>query len=277
MFPVTREVRQPGRHINDILKAVAETGEQKGIPAGLEEQWIEEVAATLDSTGEQEIQLCNERWLHVRTRPTADGASLVVVSDVTTPKKTESALRKTTEQLRLLATTDGLTGLTNRRAFDQALENEVARAQRSGLPLSVLMIDVDRFKAYNDLYGHPAGDEVLRRVGLCLRGAIKRPGDLAARYGGEEFVAILPNTDEDATLFIANAVRDGLRLLEIPHGGSEMGIVTASIGVASLLSGTELDAAGLMARADEALYMAKSGGRDRITGWRPGTAAQHTG
>jgi diguanylate cyclase (GGDEF)-like protein/PAS domain S-box-containing protein len=256
MFPVTREVRQPGRHINDILRAVAETGEQKGIPAGLEEQWIEEVAATLDSTGEQEIQLSNERWLHVRTRPTADGASLVVVSDVTTLKKTESALRITTEQLRLLATTDGLTGLTNRRAFDQALENEVARAQRSGLPLSVLMIDVDRFKAYNDLYGHPAGDEVLRRVGLCLRGAIKRPGDVAARYGGEEFVAILPNTDEDAALFIANALRDGLHLLEMPHSGSEMRIVTASIGIASLLSGTELDAAGLMARADEADYVA---------------------
>lgn len=274
LFPTTREVRQPGHHINEILQAVADSGEQKGIPAGLENEWVEQTAATLDSAGEQEIQLSNERWLYVRTRPTADGSALVMVSDVTTLKQTESALRTMTEQLRLLAATDGLTGLTNRRAFDQALESEMARAQRSGLPLSVLMIDVDKFKAYNDLYGHPAGDEVLRAIGACLRGAVKRPGDIAARYGGEEFVAILPNTDEDGAFFIADALREGLHALNIPHNGSKKGIVTASIGVATLVSGTGLDAAGLMQRADEALYTAKAAGRDRITGWRPKYAVQ---
>ncbi len=272
-FPLSAAVRRPGQHIRDILNAVAETGEQKGIPAGSEADWIAQIAGTLTATGEQEIQLFNNRWLHIRTRPTANGAALVVVSDVTKIKETEAALFQMTEQLKLLATTDGLTGISNRRAFDQALGMEVARSRRTMQPVALLMIDVDRFKTYNDIYGHQAGDEVLKQVALCLRAALTRSGDVVARYGGEEFVAILPGTEEDGAFFVADAFRESLKALNIPHDGGDRGIVTASIGVAVFTErdmGT--DPAQLVHRADEALYHAKGAGRDRVMGWQPPSA-----
>ena len=269
-FPLTAAVRRSGQHIRDILAAVAETGEQRGIPEGAHDRWVNEIADTLEQTGEQEIQLFNNRWLHIRTRPTANGAALVVVSDVTTIKEAEEALLGMTEQLKMLATTDGLTSLTNRRAFDDALELELARSRRTMQPLALLMIDVDRFKAYNDIYGHQAGDAVLKQVALCLKSALKRPGDIVARYGGEEFVAILPGTEEDGAFFIADNFRESLRALNLPHNGGDRGVVTASIGIAVF---TERDmgmnATELVRRADEALYNAKGAGRDRVTGWRP--------
>jgi diguanylate cyclase (GGDEF)-like protein len=268
-FALTRDVRQPGRHIRDILRAVAATGEQKGIPPGEEEKWVDEVAATLNASGEQEVQLYDGRWAHVRTRPTNDGAALVVISDVTKIKQAESTLLSMTEQLKLLATTDGLTGLTNRRAFDTALESELARCRRNEQPLSLLLVDVDRFKAYNDLYGHQAGDNVLKTIGTALKESMRRPGDVAARYGGEEFVAILPSTDEDGAFFIADAFRESLHTLALPHQASERGIVTASVGLATFADhSAEMTSAELIRRADEALYNAKAAGRDRVTGWR---------
>jgi diguanylate cyclase (GGDEF)-like protein len=194
----------------------------------------------------------------------------VVVSDVTKIKQAERALQSMTDQLKLLATTDGLTGLTNRRAFDDALEREMSRARRSGEPLSLLLVDVDRFKAYNDIYGHQAGDEVLKKVGACLKDALKRPGDVAARYGGEEFVTILPGTDEDGAFFIADAFREALSGMGIAHKGGDKGIVTASVGLATLTDrDTGVNSTELVRRADEALYNAKGAGRDRVTGWRP--------
>jgi len=224
---------------------------------------------TLDEPGEQEIELNAGRWLHIRPRPTADGTAMVVVSDVTTIKRAESALLTMTEQLKRLATTDGLTGLTNRRAMDQALETEVERARRAKLPLSVLMVDVDHFKAYNDFHGHQAGDDVLKAVGACLKKTVRRPGDVAARYGGEEFLVILPNTDEDGAYFIGEGFRDGLHELDLPHQASDKRMVTASVGVATLRPGeADVDVAGLLKRADEALYDAKAAGRDCIMGWQ---------
>jgi diguanylate cyclase (GGDEF)-like protein len=230
---------------------------------------VEQVAMTLDEPGEQEIELNDGRWLHIRTRPTDDGTAMVVVSDVTTIKRAESALLTMTEQLKRLATTDGLTGLTNRRAMDQALETEVERARRARLPLSVLMVDVDHFKAYNDFHGHQAGDDVLKAVGSCLKGMVRRPGDVAARYGGEEFVIILPNTDEDGAHFIAESFREALHSLDLPHQASDRRMVTASVGVATFRPGEAgVDAAGLLKRADEALYDAKAAGRDCVMGWQ---------
>jgi diguanylate cyclase (GGDEF)-like protein/PAS domain S-box-containing protein len=269
LFPRTAEFRRPGMHLREILRKVVEAGEQM-IPKGQEEAWVEEITNSLKNVSEEEVELFDGRWLYLRTRPTADGSALVVVSDVTKIKQAEATLRSMTDQLKLLATTDGLTGLTNRRAFDNALETELARCRRGGEPISLIMVDVDRFKAYNDLYGHPAGDEILKTVGACLKEALRRPGDVAARYGGEEFVAVLPGTDEDGAFFIADAFREKLASMEIPHKGADKGFLTASVGLASF---TERDggmnATELVRRADEALYNAKGAGRDRVTGWRP--------
>jgi diguanylate cyclase (GGDEF)-like protein len=179
-------------------------------------------------------------------------------------------MREATEALRQLATTDGLTTLMNRRSFDSTLNNEVLRARRDKAPISLLLVDVDRFKAYNDLYGHQAGDEVLRRVGACLKDVLKRPGDVAARYGGEEFAIILPGTDEDGAFFIADKFCAELRGLGIEHKGGDRGVVTASVGIATFAGGeTTEGGAVLLRRADTALYDAKHAGRDRIMGFRP--------
>lgn len=268
-FPLTSHVRKPGTHIRTILEAVVETGEQLGVPADDPQGWIDQIEASLKEDSQEEVSFADGRWLQIRTRPTSDGSSLVVVSDVTTIKQAELALLGMTDQLKELATTDGLTGLLNRRSFDQVLDGELARTGRERQPLSLLMIDVDRFKAYNDRYGHPAGDKCLKLVAACLREAALRPGDSLARYGGEEFVAILPNTDEDGAYVIAERLRKSLKQLGLPHEGSEKGIITVSIGIASY-AGTTTDRRDteLLRRADEALYDAKAAGRDRVTGWR---------
>jgi len=270
IFPLTAGVRRRGQHIRDILQAVVETREQKGVPEGDPEatEWVDVVAKGLQEHSGREIELFDGSWLHIKTRPTSDGSSLVVVSDITTMKQAEVALRSMTERLKLLATTDGLTGLVNRRAFDEALETEASRTTRSSSPMSLLMIDVDRFKSYNDLYGHQAGDEVLKAVGQCLKTTLKRPADLAARYGGEEFVAILPDTDEDGAFFIADSFRESLKALAIPHQGGDKKVVTASVGIAVTSPDEPVAPAELLHRADEALYTAKHAGRDRVTGWR---------
>ena len=270
IFPLTAGVRRRGQHIRDILQAVVETQEQKGVPSGAEAAaaWVNAVANGLQEVSGREIELFDGSWLHIKTRPTSDGSSLVVVSDITSVKQAEMALRSMTERLKLLATTDGLTGLVNRRAFDEALETETSRSTRSGAPLSLLMIDVDRFKSYNDLYGHQAGDEVLKAVAQSLKMTLKRPADLAARYGGEEFVAILPDTDEDGAFFIADAFRESLKARAIPHQGGDKKVVTASVGIAVTSREDPIAPAELLHRADEALYTAKHAGRDRVTGWR---------
>jgi diguanylate cyclase (GGDEF)-like protein/PAS domain S-box-containing protein len=270
IFPLTAHIRRPGANIREILREAIKTGEEL-VPAGGDvEGWIERIVEGLRRPVERELELADGRWLTVRAQPTTDGGTLTVLADVTQLKKSESALRLMTEQLKLLASTDGLTGLVNRRAFDTALEGEMARARRTNLPLSLLMIDVDRFKAYNDLYGHQAGDEVLKSVGAALKDALRRPGDVAARYGGEEFVALLPDTDEDGAFFIADAFRERLHDLKIAHKGSEKGFVTVSVGLSTLTDRDGgMNANGLVRRADEALYNAKGAGRDRVTGWRP--------
>ena len=268
-FPLTGHVRQPGVHLRTILQAVVETGEQLSVPRESPEDWIEEVLASLKNGGSEEVCFADGRWLQIHTRPTAEGSALVVVTDVTTIKHAELALLGMTDQLKELATTDGLTGLLNRRTFDAVLDGELSRTGRERQPLSLLMIDVDRFKAYNDRYGHPAGDKCLKLVANCLREAVLRPGDSLARYGGEEFSAILPNTDEDGAYVIAERMRRSLRELELPHEGSEKGVVTVSIGIASygpnVIDRRDTE---LLRRADQALYDAKAAGRDRVTGWR---------
>jgi diguanylate cyclase (GGDEF)-like protein len=163
-----------------------------------------------------------------------------------------------------LAHTDSLTGLDNRGRFDAVLATETQRAARSGRPLSVLFVDVDHFKTFNDYYGHQAGDDVLRQVAQCASRCLRRPGDHVARYGGEEFVATLPDTDARGAATVAEAIRRAIAGLGVEHVKSPYGHVTASIGAATSDGNRAISAAMLVKRADEALYQAKSGGRNRV-------------
>lgn len=268
-FPLTGKLRQPGAYLRDILRAVVESGEQLTASKKGAESWIAEIVANLHRESQEEVHLHDGRWLQVRTRPTSNGATMIVVSDVTRFKHAELALHSATDQLKHLVRTDGLTNLLNRRAFDAAIEAEIRRSGRSGTALSLLLVDVDRFKSYNDQYGHPAGDQCLRHVSQQLKSSLKRPADLAARYGGEEFAAILPDTDEDGAYLVAEGFRKALAGLRLPHEASERGYVTASVGVATYMpDNLHRSALELIQTADAALYSAKAAGRDRVFGTR---------
>lgn len=159
---------------------------------------------------------------------------------------------------------DSLTGLANRRKLDEAIGGEWARARRERKPVGMLMCDVDHFKEYNDLHGHRAGDECLRRIAEVLQAALRREGDLAARYGGEEFVVLLPNTDRAGALAIAQNIQQALAQQAITHGNSPLGPdITLSIGVAAMVP-VDADESPLFADVDRLLYQAKQQGRNRI-------------
>ena len=164
----------------------------------------------------------------------------------------------------IMATQDDLTGLANRRRLNEVLAIEWARAHRSGQPLGLIMIDIDWFKGYNDLYGHQAGDDCLQRVARTMETVTQRAGDLAARYGGEEFILILPDADASAAQRVAEALRQSVQALAIPHNAGADKHVTISLGVAVLSEACYPDAEGLLRAADAALYRAKDGGRNQV-------------
>lgn len=161
---------------------------------------------------------------------------------------------------------DHLTQLYNRRYFDLALEREWRRSYRRLLPMSVLFVDVDHFKTYNDTYGHKAGDAALKRIAEALNGSTHRAGDILARYGGEEFVMVLPETDPEGAARFAEIARAAVEELKIPHSGSPFRHVTASVGAATALNQRQLgmEPEQIMIDADEALYEAKHQGRNRV-------------
>ena len=175
------------------------------------------------------------------------------------------ALAQANNQLQLLSNTDGLTGIANRRHFDQALAHEWARAQRAHAPVSLIMLDVDVFKHFNDHYGHLAGDACLKSLALTLaQTGGRRDGDVVARFGGEEFVVLLPGADAPAALEVAQHIQQAIQALALPHEGAPHGIVTVSFGVATMAPEREQLAEELVRRADRAMYRAKQGGRNRI-------------
>lgn len=184
--------------------------------------------------------------------------------------KTQLRLKRLSDQLHRLATMDGLTGLANRRRFDEALQQEWRIARRNGEPLALVMADVDHFKAYNDHHGHPAGDACLQAVAGALAGIGLRPSDLVARYGGEEFVLLMPHTPRSGALHLAGQALAAVAGLRIPHPSSASGHVSVSAGVACLDAaspdtGHGLPAAqALVAAADQALYAAKRAGRAQV-------------
>ncbi|MBL8470889.1 MAG: diguanylate cyclase [Rhodocyclaceae bacterium] len=174
------------------------------------------------------------------------------------------SLSEAHEQQAALAVTDPLTGIANRRRFDAVLGQEFARLKRAGAPLSLLLLDVDHFKSYNDSYGHQAGDRCLIEVAAVLQANMQRPADLAARYGGEEFAAILPETDQTGALQVAERIRARIQALGIPHRGSLTAAhLTASFGVATIYCYSVRNPAELIELADQQLYRAKAGGRNQ--------------
>jgi len=169
-------------------------------------------------------------------------------------------------QLLHLSRSDVLTGVANRRHFHEHLQGVWTRGAGDAAPVAILMIDVDHFKAYNDLYGHPAGDECLRQVSQALEASVRQPADFVARYGGEEFVVVMPDCDPDTAHQVAERVRAAVEHLALPHEGSSVGpSVTVSIGVSSCVpDGLAASAERLLSQADHALYDAKHAGRNRV-------------
>ncbi|WP_426415126.1 diguanylate cyclase [Aestuariirhabdus sp. LZHN29] len=178
--------------------------------------------------------------------------------------RTHLQLKHQRDVLTDLTVHDALTGVYNRRKFDDCIASECRRACRNQTSLALIMIDVDHFKAYNDHYGHLAGDRCLQRVADCLLEHIQRSGDLLARYGGEEFVAVLPETDHHDATVLAQKLCDAVAALNIPHAGSSLGRITISEGVAAMVPDIDMPVSELVGAADSALYSAKEAGRNCV-------------
>ncbi|MCQ4160633.1 diguanylate cyclase [Roseomonas sp. GC11] len=248
--------------------------------------WVEAAAAALrggerDASATYRFLRPDGSWLWVDVRARTHGRPgqgaagyVAVMRDATEAKMAEERLLEALERMEEMATTDALTGLANRRRFEEALAQEWRRCAREGQPLSVLLLDADHFKKFNDRYGHPAGDECLRLVARTLSGVARRPGDVAARHGGEEFALLMPRTDARGAVHLAERVRAGVESAAVPHlGNPPAGIVTVSIGVATVFPEPESGPAvpgrlsardALLSAADGALYAAKTGGRNRV-------------
>lgn len=186
-------------------------------------------------------------------------------------------LAEINRELERLSTTDSLTGLANRRSFNEFLSREWLREQREKQPFSVIMIDIDFFKKYNDHYGHLEGDVCLQKVAWALQGALCRPGDLLTRYGGEEFVAILPHTELKGAVELAATFHDRIRQLQLPHEESPVAsTVTISAGIACVIPNQSLSPSQVVAMADKALYEAKQAGRNQSAVAAPPTSEKQT-
>jgi diguanylate cyclase (GGDEF)-like protein/PAS domain S-box-containing protein len=211
-------------------------------------------------------------WIEVNGRMVRDEQGrpheiIIVTRDITDRKAQQ-------KQLELLATTDALTGLRNRRGFDEILDREWRRTLRTGSPTSLLLLDLDHFKLLNDAYGHAVGDDCLRAVAQAFRRTVRREIDQVFRYGGEELAAILPHTNLDGAIKVAECVCGAIAALRIPHreNGPGGGIMTASLGVATAMArdgGTTQMPAALLQAADTALYKAKQLGRNRVEAGTP--------
>jgi len=203
--------------------------------------------------------------VHVLRNAAGEVEALVgFMFDISERKQTEQKLLQLQKQLEELSYQDGLTGVANRRMFDNRLQMEWSNAQRNSLPLSLILLDVDYFKQYNDHYGHVRGDDCLKSVGQALSGAAVRPRDLLARYGGEEFVLLLPETDAQAAAQVAERCRQLIREQNIQHAHSQVApLLTISLGVGTLVPGPFDQPEAFLERVDSLLYKAKHQGRDQ--------------
>jgi diguanylate cyclase (GGDEF)-like protein len=184
--------------------------------------------------------------------------------DISERKLAEKQLQDAYRAVEALSVTDALTGLANRRQFDHCLASEWRRAMREGRPLSLLLIDVDLFKPYNDIYGHLSGDSCLKEIAEVIRNAVTRTGDLVARFGGEEFAIILPATTRDGAAEVAHSLRKTLCARKMTHAGNPFGIVTVSVGCSTVTPQIGQSSSVLIELADQALYRAKRNGRNQV-------------
>jgi two-component system cell cycle response regulator len=201
-----------------------------------------------------------------------DGAVIGMVArfnDITERKYAEKTLKEANERLERLSVSDGLTGVANRRCFDQTIQQEWTRLQRTKDFLSLIMCDVDFFKLFNDTYGHQRGDDCLKSVAKALQETARRSGDCVARYGGEEFAVIMPVTGEKSAVHIAEIIRQTMENMAITHNKSSVApFVTLSLGVATVVPDDKITPEVLIKFADMALYLAKSSGRNRVKVWK---------
>lgn len=212
----------------------------------------------------------NYVWVEANLRPVRDPATgavigiLNVVRDIARRKQAELELKTANAALEALSLTDALTHVANRRKFDQCLASEWRRCTRENRPLSLLLLDVDWFKSYNDTYGHPRGDGCLKQIAEAAQDVVNRPCDLVARIGGEEFAVILPNTSAAGAVEVAELICSAVRHQQLPHNTNPLGWVTISIGCSTVVPSLGLSVSTLMHGADKALYTAKHGGRNRV-------------
>jgi diguanylate cyclase (GGDEF)-like protein len=258
--------RYGGELIGQTFETIIRRSLQRGAieeALGREDEWLRE---RLAGRGQLNRPLLRSRpdgrWMHLYEIGTPSGCLVMARMDVTELVQKSMALERSNQQLERLSATDGLTGLANRRKFDRHLHGEWQRSLRSGLPLSLLLIDIDYFKRYNDRYGHLAGDACLRRVATLLSECAQRSGELVARYGGEEFALLLPGADGDVAMTVAQRCMDELARARIAHADSPVtDCLTFSIGVATVVASQDLVPESLVRCADEALYRVKSSGR----------------
>ncbi|MGC4411036.1 diguanylate cyclase (plasmid) [Rhizobium rosettiformans] len=255
-FPYVDPKTCEGRTLAELLTAGVMRGDIQIPPDVSPMAWVDEEVERSQTAKQSDLKLSDERWVSKSTRALENGGWVTLYADIS--EKKAAVL-----QLERLASRDGLTELANRRIFDRQLEKAFEASRISGIPLSLLMFDVDYFKSFNDTYGHPAGDDVLRQVARLLQSGCRSDLDLVARYGGEEFAIILSDCSDDIAHDIAVRLVDAVRKLEIEHVTSPKGRVTISVGLA-LITDDMPDCLRLLKNCDEALYAAKAAGRDKV-------------
>jgi diguanylate cyclase (GGDEF)-like protein len=251
-----------GQSYESLIRRSLERGEIQDA-LGREEEWLKQ---RMEGRGKLSTPLLRRsidgRWMHFYEIGTPSGYLVMMRLNVTELVQKAQALENSNARLEHLSTTDALTRLANRRAFDQCLKSEWQRSTRNQQPLSLLMIDIDYFKLYNDHYGHVAGDDCLRQIAAILFDCAQRSGELVARYGGEEFAMLLPGADAEAAVIVAQRCLDELTGARIAHAKSQVSPwLTCSIGLATVVASKDLTPETLVKCADEALYHVKSAGR----------------
>ena len=266
IFPHLKGQNIVGMTYEELIRSGVSSGKAAPpVPMDQFEDWLKNtLAERRKRTGPVLRAVPDGRWFHHYERLTSSQHLVVLRLDVTELIQKTKELELVNEKLARLSTTDGLTGIANRRLFDQTLLKEWQRSARSQQPLSLLLIDIDYFKRYNDRYGHLQGDECLRQVAEILEGCVKRSGELVARYGGEEFAILLPGTDSKEASATAQRCADEIAKAKIMHADSAVSPwLTLSIGVMTQVALQDKAPESLVKSADVALYSAKAAGRAR--------------